>query len=52
VPTPSRTMTFRRTLRYRWARLRSLWRRLWRRIDARLFQILYDRYGRRKRRRQ
>ena len=52
VPTPSRRMTFRRSLRYRWARLTSLWRRLLRRIDARLFQIIYDREGRRKRRRQ
>jgi 3-oxoacyl-[acyl-carrier-protein] synthase-3 len=50
VPGPSRTMTFRRSLRYRWSRLRSLWRRLWRRIDARLFQVLYDSHGRRKRR--
>jgi 3-oxoacyl-[acyl-carrier-protein] synthase-3 len=50
VPDPSRTMTFRRSLRYRWSRLRSLWRRLWRRIDARLFQVLYDSHGRRKRR--
>jgi 3-oxoacyl-[acyl-carrier-protein] synthase-3 len=49
VPVPSRTMTFRRSLRYRWSRLRSLWRRLWRRIDARLFQVLYDSHGRRKR---
>jgi 3-oxoacyl-[acyl-carrier-protein] synthase-3 len=52
VPTPSRTMTFRRSLRYRWSRLRSLWRRLLRRIDARLFHILYDPDGRRKRRRR
>jgi len=52
VPAPSRRMTVRRSLRYRWARLRSLWWRLWRRIDARLFQILYDREGRRKRRGQ
>jgi 3-oxoacyl-[acyl-carrier-protein] synthase-3 len=50
VPAPSRRMAVQRSLRYRWARLRSLWRRLWRRIDARLFQILYDREGRRKRR--
>ncbi len=48
-PAPSRRMTFWRTLRYRWARLRSRWRRLWRQVDARLFQILYDREGRRKR---
>jgi 3-oxoacyl-[acyl-carrier-protein] synthase-3 len=50
APAPSRRMVVQRSLRYRWARLRSLWRRLWRRIDARLFQILYDREGRRKRR--
>ncbi len=52
APAPSRRMAVQRSLRYRWARLRSLWRRLWRRIDARLFQILYDREGRRKRRGQ
>jgi 3-oxoacyl-[acyl-carrier-protein] synthase-3 len=52
VPVPTRRMTFLRSLRYRGFRLRSLWRRLWRRIDARLFQILYDRHGRRKRRRR
>ena len=50
VPAPSRSMTVVRSLRYRWAKLRSLWRRLWRRIDAQLFQLLYDREGRRKRR--
>jgi 3-oxoacyl-[acyl-carrier-protein] synthase-3 len=50
VPAPSRSMVVRRSLRYRWARMRSLWWRWWRRIDARLFQILYDREGRRKRR--
>ncbi len=50
VPVPSRRMTFWRSLRYRLFRMRSLWRRLWRRIDAHLFQILYDREGRRKRR--
>jgi 3-oxoacyl-[acyl-carrier-protein] synthase-3 len=49
IPQPSRRMTFWRWLRYRWARHRSRWRRLWRRIDARLFQILYDREGKRKR---
>jgi 3-oxoacyl-[acyl-carrier-protein] synthase-3 len=49
VPLPSRRMTFWRWLRYRWAQHRSHWRRLWRRIDARLFQILYDREGKRKR---
>ena len=52
VAAPSRRMTFWRSLRYRGFRLRSLWRRLWRRIDARLFQILYDSEGRRKRRRR
>ncbi len=50
VPMPSRRMTFWRWLRYRWAQHRSRWRRLWRKIDARLFQILYDQDGRRKRR--
>jgi 3-oxoacyl-[acyl-carrier-protein] synthase-3 len=50
-PPPSRRMTFWRRLRYRWARLRSYWRQLWRRVDARLFRILYDEEGRRKRRR-
>jgi 3-oxoacyl-[acyl-carrier-protein] synthase III len=49
VPAPSRRMTFWRWLHYRWVRLRSRWRRLWRGIDARLFQILYDSEGRRKR---
>lgn len=49
VPQPSRRMTFWRWLRYRWARHRSRWLRLWRRIDARLFHILYDREGKRKR---
>jgi len=51
VPVPPRRMTFWRGMRYRWSRLRSHWRRLWRKIDARLFQILYDEEGRRKRRR-
>ncbi len=49
VPAPSRRMTLWRWLRYRWTRVRSRWRRLWRRVDARLFRILYDREGRRKR---
>jgi 3-oxoacyl-[acyl-carrier-protein] synthase-3 len=49
VPVPSRRMTSWRWLRYRWAQLRSRWRRLWRRVDARLFRILYDEHGRRKR---
>ena len=52
APAPSRRRTFWRWLRYRWARHRSGWRRLWRKLDARLFQILYDRQGRRKRRRR
>jgi 3-oxoacyl-[acyl-carrier-protein] synthase-3 len=51
APTPSRRMTVWRWLRYRWAQLRSVWLRLWRRTDARLFQILYDRDGTRKRKR-
>lgn len=50
APEPSRRMAFWRWLRYRWARHRSAWRRLWRKIDAHLFQILYDREGKRKRR--
>jgi 3-oxoacyl-[acyl-carrier-protein] synthase-3 len=50
VPAPSRRMTFWRFLRYRWARLRSRWRWLWWRVDSRLFHILHDRDGRRKRR--
>jgi 3-oxoacyl-[acyl-carrier-protein] synthase-3 len=49
LPAPSRRMSFWRSLRYRWARMRSYWRQLWRRIDARLFNILYDESGRRKR---
>jgi len=51
VPAPSRRMAFWRWVRYRWAQHRSSWRRMWRKLDARLFQILYDRQGRRKRRR-
>jgi len=50
VPTPTRRMTLWRRLRYRLAQIRSMWRRLWRRIDARVFHILYDRNGRRKKR--
>ena len=50
VPAPSRRTTLWRWLRYRWAWYRSRWRRLWRRLDAQMFQILYDREGRRKRR--
>ncbi len=42
-PTPSRRMTFWRTVRYRLAQVRSFWRRLWRRVDARLFRLLHDR---------
>jgi 3-oxoacyl-[acyl-carrier-protein] synthase-3 len=49
VPTPSRRMTFWRWVHYRWVRLRTHWRRLWRQLDAHLFQILYDREGKRKR---
>jgi 3-oxoacyl-[acyl-carrier-protein] synthase-3 len=49
APLPSLRMTFWRRLRYRWARLRSFWRRIWRQVDARVFQVLYDRNGRRKR---
>ena len=49
VPAPSRRMTLLASVRYRWARLRSSVRRLWRQVDARLFQILYDRDGKRKR---
>jgi 3-oxoacyl-[acyl-carrier-protein] synthase-3 len=52
APKPSRRMSFWRGLRYRWARIRSRWNRVWRRVDARLFQILYDRDGIRKRRRR
>ena len=50
APAPSVRMSFWRRLRYRWSRLRSFWRRLWRRADARLFKVLYDEHGRRKRR--
>jgi 3-oxoacyl-[acyl-carrier-protein] synthase-3 len=49
APAPPWWMTLWRMLRYRWARLRSYGRRLWRWLDARLFQILYDRDGNRKR---
>jgi len=49
VPVPPRRMTFWRNLRYRWVQLRSRWRQFWRQVDSRLFQILYDREGRRKR---
>jgi 3-oxoacyl-[acyl-carrier-protein] synthase-3 len=44
-----RRVAYWRALRYRLARLRSRWRSWWRRVDARLFQVLYDREGRRKR---
>jgi 3-oxoacyl-[acyl-carrier-protein] synthase-3 len=49
-PTPSRRTALGRSLRYRWARLRSQILRLWRLVDARLFQVLYDEDGKRKRR--
>jgi 3-oxoacyl-[acyl-carrier-protein] synthase-3 len=52
VPAPSRRTTWWLWLRYRWAWYRSRWRRLWRKLDAQMFQILYDREGRRKRRSQ
>ncbi len=48
VPAPSRRMSAWRTVRYRWAKLRSSVLRMWRQVDARLFQILYDRDGKRK----
>jgi 3-oxoacyl-[acyl-carrier-protein] synthase-3 len=51
VAAPPRPHQARRWLRYRVARLRSLWRRLWRLVDARLFNIRYDEDGRRKRKR-
>jgi 3-oxoacyl-[acyl-carrier-protein] synthase-3 len=50
-PVPSRRTAVWRWLRYRWARLRSMGRRLWRQLDARVFQVLYDRNGKRKRNR-
>ena len=46
VAAPPRPRQARRWLRYRVARLRSLWRRLWRMVDARLFNIRYDEDGR------
>ena len=49
VQAPSRRTTASLWIRFRWARLRSYWRRLWRRVDARLFRIFYDREGKRKR---
>ncbi len=48
APAPSRRMSLWRSLRYRWARLRSQALRLWRLVDARLFRIRYDRDGKRK----
>jgi 3-oxoacyl-[acyl-carrier-protein] synthase-3 len=48
VAAPPRPRQAWRWLRYRVARLRSLWRRLWRLADARLFNIRYDENGRRK----
>lgn len=49
VPAPSRRTTVALWVRFRWARIRSRWRRFWRKVDARLFQIFYDREGKRKR---
>ena len=49
VPIPLRRMTVWRWLQYRFVRLRSHWRQLLRQIDARLFQMVHDREGRRKR---
>lgn len=49
-PTPRRRTIVWRSLRFRWARLRSRLRRLWRRVDARLFNLRYEQDGRRKRR--
>jgi len=51
VAAPPRPRQAWRWLRYRVARLRSLWRRLWRLADARLFNIRYDENGRRKNKR-
>jgi len=51
VTVPPRPRQAWRRLRYRVARLRSLWRRLWRLLDARLFNIWYDEDGRRKNKR-
>lgn len=48
VPVPSRRTAIWRSVRYRLAKMRSFVRRMWRLVDARLFQILYDRDGRRK----
>jgi len=48
VAAPARPRRAWRWLRYRLARLRSLWRRLWRSVDARLFNLRYDENGRRK----
>lgn len=49
VPVPPRRMTFWRLIRYRWARIRSRWRRFVRRVDARFFRAFYERNGKRKR---
>jgi 3-oxoacyl-[acyl-carrier-protein] synthase-3 len=49
IPVALRRMSFWRQLQYRQARLRSRLRRLWRWIDAHLFEILYNREGKRKR---
>lgn len=51
VAAPARPRQAWRWLRYRLARLRSLWRRLWRLMDARLFNLRYDENGRRKNKR-
>jgi len=48
VTEPPRRVSWWHWLRYRWARLRSQWRRVWRRVDAHVFHVLYDRDGVRK----
>ena len=48
VPTPPRRMTFWRLMRYRWARIRSRWRRFVRWLDAHVFRALHERNGKRK----
>lgn len=52
TPEPPRRVSWWHWLRYRWARLRSQWRRVWRRVDANLFHVLYDRDGVRKRKKE
>jgi 3-oxoacyl-[acyl-carrier-protein] synthase-3 len=49
TPVPPRRVALWRWLRYRLVRIRSLSRRIWRWVDARLFQIVYDRKGNPKR---